>query len=328
MRRPRPGVYSVERLYEDVRVHLPSDIDVHVRVSRFLSLGLWRRFYDAFAACRYQDDVNHVTGDVHFLTYFLTKQRTLLTILDCGVLERLSGFKRWVLWFFWFWLAEKRCAVIVVISAATKVQLLKYLHCDPEKIRVIHCNVSAEFQAAPKPFNAIRPRLLQIGTKENKNIERVAEAIRGLECELVVIGRLSDGQRGALEKNVVCFENRIGLSREELLDEYRRCDLLVFVSTYEGFGLPIVEANAVGRPVVTSNLLSMPEVAGDAACLVDPFDVASIRTGIRRVIEDADFREQLVTLGFANAERFSVEVIANQYAELYREIHQKTKYTG
>ena len=324
MRRPRPGIYSVERLYEDVRGHLPSDIQVDIRVSRFFSNGLWRRFYDAVAACRHQGDVNHVTGDVHFLTYLLAKHRTLLTVHDCGALERFSGLKRWMLWFFWFWLPEKRCAAIIVVSAATKSQLLRYLQCDTDKIHVIHNNVSVEFQAVPKPFKTMRPRLLQIGTTENKNIERVAEAIRDLECDLIVIGRLSDSQRAALERNAVCFENRVGLSREELLDEYRRCDLLVFVSTYEGFGLPIVEANAVGRPVVTSNLLSMPEVAGDAACLVDPFDVASIRTGIHRVVRDAKYREELVARGFTNAERFRVEVIASQYAELYREIHLKS----
>ena len=149
-------------------------------------------------------------------------------------------------------------------------------------MRVIHCNVSAEFRELPRPFRADRPRLLQIGTTENKNVERVAEAIAGLKCELVVIGRLSDGQRAALECNAVRFENRFDLGREQLVEEYQSCDLLVFVSTYEGFGLPIVEANAVGRPVVTSDLESMSEVAGGSACLVDPFDAMSIRSRTAR----------------------------------------------
>lgn len=325
MRRPRPGIYSVERLYEDVRKNMSSDIQVRVRVSRFYSQGLWRRLYDAVAAYRHQGDINHVTGDVHFLTYFLAKRRTLLTILDCGVLEQLRGFKRWVLWFFWFWLAEKRCSFIVVISAETKKQLLRHLHCDPKKIRVIYCNVSSEFRPFPTTFNSDRPRLLQIGTTDNKNIERLAEAIKGLECDLVVIGKLSDSQQTALEQNSIYFENRVGLSRGELLDEYHSCDLLVFISTYEGFGLPIVEANAVGRPVVTSKVLSMPEVAGDAACLVDPFDITSIRAGICRVIDDVEYREQLVSCGFANAERFQASVLATQYAKLYKDIHQNAE---
>jgi glycosyltransferase involved in cell wall biosynthesis len=323
MRRPTPEWYSIERLYEDVRACLPPDISVQVRISRYYSRGLWGRFYDAVAASRHQGDVNHITGDVHFLTYFLSKHRTVLTVHDCGLLETLRGVRRWVFWLFWFWLPEKRCAVITVVSEATKLQLLRYLQCDPDKVWVIHNNVSTEFQSAPASFDTARPTLLQIGTTENKNIERLAEALNGLNCELVVIGQLNPNQQSALNLNMVRFEMRVGLSREELLGEYRRCDMLVFVSTYEGFGLPIVEANAVGRPVVTSNLLSMPEVAGDAACLVDPFDVMSIRAGIRRVIDDAQYREQLVARGFVNAERFRVESIATQYADLNRKIHQQ-----
>ena len=95
-------------------------------------------------------------------------------------------------------------------------------------------------------------------------------------------------------------------------------DLLVFVSTYEGFGLPILEAQATGRPVITSNVLSMPEVAGDSACLVDPFDVSSIRKGILKVINDPAYREKLIKRGFENVKRFQPDKIAEQYADIYR----------
>ena len=122
-------------------------------------------------------------------------------------------------------------------------------------------------------------------------------------------------------RGIPVFKNIFDLSREELVEQYQRCDLLIFASTYEGFGLPIVEANAVGRPVVTSNLWSMPEVAGNAACLVDPLDVASIRAGICRVIQDSAYRERLVEAGFENVKRFQVEGIAAQYANLYRSVY-------
>jgi glycosyltransferase involved in cell wall biosynthesis len=115
------------------------------------------------------------------------------------------------------------------------------------------------------------------------------------------------------------------LSNEDLLKQYQCADMLVFASTYEGFGLPIVEANAVGRAVVTSNICSMPEVAGDAACLVDPYDVESIRKGILQVINCADYRAALVTAGLKNVERFRPEKIAEQYAQLYRKIYVANK---
>jgi glycosyltransferase involved in cell wall biosynthesis len=94
----------------------------------------------------------------------------------------------------------------------------------------------------------------------------------------------------------------------------------MFASLYEGFGLPILEANAVGRPVITSKLYSMPEVGGNAACYVDPYDSADIRAAVSKLIEDSQYRDQLVVNGFRNVERFRPEVVATQYANLYRKL--------
>ena len=101
---------------------------------------------------------------------------------------------------------------------------------------------------------------------------------------------------------------------------YEEADIVTLMSTLEGFGMPIVEAQAVGRVVVTSNVSSMPEVAGDGACLVDPLDVSAIRAGIRKVIDDDGYREDLVRRGFENVKRFDPERIAQQYLDLYRRI--------
>ena len=317
----KPGqVYSVERFFSDVRDALPLEYVVEVKRSRYESRGLWRRAYNVIEATFHQGDINHVTGDVHFLTYLLARRKTVLTILDCVTLERLKGIKRRIFWFFWYWLPVRRSKVITVISASTKKELLKFVNCDPDKIQVIHCPVSPTFTVSPKVFNADCPRILQIGTTQNKNIERLAQALRGLSAQLVIIGELSNSQRAALEANNIRYENYFGLSDAELLDQYLSADMLAFVSTYEGFGMPIAEANAVGRPVITSNLYSMPEVAGDAACIVDPYDVPAIRSGIERIISDAEYRNRLVEAGFKNIERFRVDYIAAQYAELYQRL--------
>ena len=95
---------------------------------------------------------------------------------------------------------------------------------------------------------------------------------------------------------------------------------MIFASTYEGFGLPIIEANAVGRPVVTSKLSPMTEVAGDAASLVNPYDSSNIRAGVMRIINDPFYRESLVKAGFENALRFSAESVAESYAKVYRKL--------
>lgn len=321
MRKPRPNVFSIERLYEDVRGAMPEIMAVDVWRCRHESAGLWPRLRDAWRARKAQCDVNHVTGDTHYLTFFLDSRRTVLTVPDLVSLERLRGIRRWLLWFLWYWLPVKRSCKVVTISECTRSALLKRVHCNPAKVRVIHCPVSAEFQPSPLQWNSLRPRILQIGTTPNKNIERVAGALAGIPCCLVVVGPLTQTQAAMLLQHGIEYENLVGLSRSALVEQYARADMLLFVSTYEGFGLPIVEANAVGRPVVTSNLSSMPEVAGAAACLVDPYRIEDIRAGVLKVICDGGYRDQLIEAGFANARRFRVETVAAQYASLYKEVN-------
>jgi len=207
-----------------------------------------------------------------------------------------------------------------VISESTRAALLESVRCDPSKVRVIHNNVSDEFRPMSRSFDRENPRVLQIGTGWNKNVERVAEALTGIRCRLAIVGELSSAQISTLLCHGIDYENLIGLSREALVAEYAASDLLVFASIYEGFGLPIIEAQAIGRPVVTSNISAMPEVAGDAACFVDPIEVSSIRAGILRVIDDENYRRQLVDAGFHNVERFRTAAVAARYEALYREI--------
>ena len=319
-RKPEIDYYSIERLFVDIRAAMPSDIDVVIRESSFLSRGLWRRVFNIIEATFHQGDVNHITGDVHFLTYLLKHKQTVLTIHDCVSLERLHGIKRWVLWLFWYWLPVRCSAAITVNSKTTKRELLRFISYNPDKIHVIYSCISEWFRPYEREFNSSCPRILQIGTKPNKNIERVAAALAGIESRWVVIGHLSQDQCSLIESYGIHYENYFGLNEDALLEQYQLADMLVFASTYEGFGAPIAEMNAVGRPVITSELYSMPEVAGDAACLVDPYDVQSIRTGILRVIEDAGYRDCLVKAGFCNRERFRPAVIAEQYASLYRNL--------
>ena len=319
-RRPQGANFSLERLFADVRRALPASINTEVVVSRFPSKGILRRIYNMLEAACHQGDVNHIAGDVHFLAFLLRKKRTLLTILDLVSVHRLQGWRRTVFLFLWYWLPIKRVAVVSVISEFTKQDLLRHIRVNPQKVRVLHAPVSAAFQPAAGEFDAANPVILQVGTGPNKNVERVAQALQGISCHLCVIGNLDENQSRVLRQCGVEYSSVSNISDAQVVDEYRRCDMLVFASTYEGFGLPIVEAQATGRPVVTSTACSMPEVAGDAACLVDPRDVASIRTGILKVIDDSSYRDQLVRRGFENVKRFRAESIAAQYAAIYREL--------
>lgn len=320
MRKPASAAYSMETVYADVRANLPDDIVARVQHCSFESRGIVNRLCDAWAARRHQGDVNHITGDVHYLAYFLKPARTVITMHDCIGLDRTKGLKHWLLWLFWYWLPGRRCRLIVTVSNAAKERLLAYLRCPADKIRVIHNPVGAEYRPSPKAFDDQRPKILFVGTMENKNLDRMAEALAGISCEAVILGQMSARQVAAFQLAGVSFTTRFNLPREGVVSCYQECDFLAFASAYEGFGLPIIEAQAVGRPVVTSNLHSMPEVAGGAACLVDPFDVASIREGFLKVIRDREYCDALVQRGFVNARRFSVRDVAARYAAIYREV--------
>lgn len=322
-RGPYNSYSSIERLFSNIRNKLPATIVCKVSVSPFVSRGFWKRLANILAAPFFQGDVNHITGDVHYIDLLLQKNKTILTILDCVVLERLEGIKKKIFLFLWYWLPEKRSSYITVISQSAKIELLRYIKCNPDKIRVIHACIPDEFKPCHKLFNTAKPVLLQVGTRYNKNLVRVAEALQGIACQLRIIGVLDDQQLSALSAYHVEYSSVADISDEQIVKEYQESDMLIFVSTYEGFGMPIVEANAVGRPVLTSNILSMPEVAGNAACLVDPFDVNEIRNGLLHILNDEQYRSELVENGYLNAKRFESQNIAEQYAMLYSEIYQR-----
>jgi glycosyltransferase involved in cell wall biosynthesis len=267
-----------------------------------------------------QGDVNHITGDVHYLAFLLRRDRTVLTVHDLGILYRTAGLRRAVIRFFWFWLPVRCSRVVVAISETTRQALIASVRCNPDKVKVIYNGVSDDFKPSPKGEFPSVPRILHVGTGENKNLLRVAEALRGIRCCLIVIGTLSEAQRRCLVVHEITYENYVNLSGAEIVAAYEKSDLVVFASTFEGFGLPIIEAQAVGRPVITSNIMPMAEVAGDAACLVDPFSVESIRNGISHVIASVDYRNKLVRDGLANVDRFRLSAVSREYENVYREL--------
>ncbi len=318
-RKPGPDAHSIERIYSDLTSLLPARFFVERKETLFYSRGFFRRVVDTIFAVFRQGDVNHIIGDCHFLVLLLAESKTMLTIHDCNALNRtMPG--RFLLWLFWFKLPVMRVKRVVTVSEYSKSNICEVTGCPAHKVEVIHNFVSPEFKPTVYSFNQEKPRILQLGTKANKNLTRVLEAIEGIHCELTVIGRMSESQHELIRRFGVDCRNLYSLERNQLVDEYKRTDLVVLASTDEGFGMPIIEANAVGRPVLTSTVASMPEVAGEAACLVNPFCVEDIRRGIQKVFDDDGYREELIELGFLNVQRFSPKVAAERYAEVYQKL--------
>lgn len=321
-RKPYPtGHFSLEFIFADVRNRLAKKIQPRIVEGRWFSRGVFRRLWIALEASLRQGDVNLITGDIQYVALFLKKRRTLLMIPDCGQLQASGGAMRTLEKLMWLTLPIRRARKVITISENAREEILQLTGCDPEKVVVIPVAINEQFVYSPRDFHQECPVLLQVGQAENKNLTRILEAIRGLPVKLVVIGEISARNRDLINSYGINCENRCRLRQEQIVQAYVDCDMLVFPSTYEGFGMPIVEAQVVGRPVVTSNVASMPWVAGDGACLVDPFSVESIRAGILKVIEDKAYREELIVKGRENAKRFDPDEIAHRYLALIQETY-------
>lgn len=323
-RRPLDSHFSIEGYFSRIRDHIHQNADIRCYELPCFSRGIWGRLRNCLGAFRNQRDVNHVTGDIHYVACFLDPRRTLLTVHDCQVLERLRGWKRAIVKFFWYTLPIRNAVRITVNSNETKRQLLREVRYPPERIHVIPVSVSSLFQPFEKPFNAECPCVLQVGTKSNKNLLRLIHALGGIRCRLEIVGPIDSQTRVLLNESKLEYRNHERLTDQSLVELYRGADIVSFVSTHEGFGMPIVEAQWVERVCVTSNCSSMPEVAGFGACLVDPFDVMSIRAGFERVIAEPAFRKSLIEAGRRNRERFESHRIADAFLELYREVLEES----
>ena len=314
--------FSIEISFDQMLASFPAERGwvVEKVVCPFYSKGILSRLRALRAVGRLQADVYHITGDVHFLALALPRRRTVLTVHDCGFLYDRPRLRGWLLRSFWLDWPVRRCRAITAVSEATRQDILRNSSCEPSKVRVIPTVIAEHFQrAAPRPLSE-RPCVLHVGLAPNKNFLRHVEALAGVPCRLRVVGKLEPMHHEWLRRHQVEYTHGFNLSAAEMQEAYGEADLLLFASTFEGFGMPVLEAQTVGRPVVTSNASSLPEVAGDGACLVDPFDVASIRAGVVQVIEDAAYRAALVQRGFENVKRFRPRTVASQYADLYAEV--------
>lgn len=310
---------SIERVFRHVNDALDDSFDTSfVRLPFDNSLvGLIKNL---LSFKRPESDIYHITGHSHYIALRLPSNRTVLTVHDLFFMNNRTGIRRWFLKKLYLDWPLKRARYVTAISEATKVEIAKYLPDVAERIVVIENPLDPQFEFSPKEFSFEKPEILQLGTVVNKNVPRLIRALSGLSCRLTLVGKVDEEISSALDESDIEYRTIDRLADDELIDAYKNADIVSFCSTYEGFGLPIIEAQAVGRVVVTSNLSPMKEVAGDGAELVDPFDEASIRAGFDRVIADSSRRNDLIEKGRSNVARFSAKHAAEAYSAIYEQV--------
>jgi glycosyltransferase involved in cell wall biosynthesis len=254
----------------------------------------------------------HLTATMHDLTAFLMPE-----LHTRGNVNADHVFAERIL---------KRAEGLIAVSENTRQDAIRLLGIPPERITTIYSGVSEVFFDA-SPTRRARPYLLYVGTIEpRKNLatlldawQQVVPALRG-EFELVVAGPVGWSAQATVAR-IRAEATYLGYVPEEDLPALvAGATAFVYPSLYEGFGFPVVQAMAAGVAVVTSNVSCLPEVAGDAALLVDPRSAAELAAAVTRVLESVDLRAELGARGRVRARRYRWETCAEQSLQFFRGI--------
>ena len=235
--------------------------------------------------------------------------------------------------------AKRECDIIVCVSETTKQDVMEILKIPERKLRVVYeapdpfysPRSEDNIQKIKEKFNIGGDYLLCVGTREpRKNLERAIIAFAEIsrvyaDLTLIIAGKYGWGNDSSKFKvQSAKLESRVKIlgyvEKEDLPALYSGAQAFIYPSLYEGFGLPILEAMACGCPVVTSNLGSMKEIAGEAAILVDPVSISGIANGIAKIVGDSKTRNRLINEGQRRNLEFSWEKTAFQTLDIYRSL--------
>lgn len=321
------GNFSLEKVFRQIAKSL-SKTRFAVRFEQVKHFSTLSGVFKDLATYKPKEtaDIYHITGHITYIALILPPERTILTIPDLRILAVRRGWRRFLIKKIFFDLPIRRMKYITAISQTTKDECVKQLGAAAEKIRAIELPLDEALAAGEKKeFNSQCPKILQVGTAPHKNVPNVVRALEGINCELVIIGRLNDELLRLLEEKKIRYRNEFEIDEAAVIEHYRTADIVVFCSIAEGFGLPIIEAQAMRTPVVTSDINPMKEVAGDAALLVDPYNSTEIGNAVKRIIEDEATRNELINRGAENIKRYHHQAVAERYEDLYTEVFEKNQ---
>jgi glycosyltransferase involved in cell wall biosynthesis len=289
----------------------------------------------------------HLLHEPHYVLPPAVRCRTVVTIHDCIHLmfpQYLPGTLAHVYARVSMWSAVRKSDRILTVSEASKRDILRFFDIAPEKVDVIYNAIDERFLRSPddesmdrikQRYQLNHPFLLYVGNiKPHKNLERLIDAFgraraAGLDdLRLIIVGdelsKYPPLRQAVHRHRLDKYVRFLGFQPYDTLAVfYRLARAFVFPSLYEGFGLPPLEAMACGTPVITSNVSSLPEVAGGAALLVDPYDPASIAEAITRAVTDEGLREELSRRGLARAREFSWEQSVSAVHRIYMEVLER-----
>jgi len=323
-RHPLATYFSIENIFHKLEEELASQF--HISTERQVVPNISGSFKGLLAnnkyASRSEQGIHHITGDIYYITSHL-KGAKIVTYHDFVLMNRTGNpVKKQVFKYLWYTQPVKAADIITVISPQVKKELLDITGVDEKKVRVIPNFYNPFFDTIRKIPGVTKQNaaeVLFIGTTAHKNLRNAILALEGTGITLNIVGRPSEENKELITKCGITANIFQGLSLPELGKLYQGASCLLFPSLYEGFGLPIIEAQAAGLPVITSNREPMSWVAGKAARLINPLDVADIRSAVINVLEDTVQTALMVEEGFKNVQRFQLSTITAAYAACYEQ---------
>jgi len=323
---------------------------------RFSTKVIWPKIYPVweqlslpFSVMQDQLDVLHCPGN-SAPTFLPGRVKLVLSINDVMFMFPTSKLPKSPSWYqrigreylnYIVPIVAKRAAAITTISLSSRDDILQYIDVSPDRISVIWlaanqaCRIIPDIallNAVRTKYNLKNPFILALGALDpRKNTAIILKAFAEFRQQfngqimLVIISLSANGMGGfhrlAEELGIADKVLLIGfVSEDDLVALYNAAELLVYPSLYEGFGLPVLEAMACGTPVITSSCGSIPEIAGDAAVMVDPHDAGEIAAAMMGVLTDQVMYRNLVAKGRGRAELFSWQRAAEETFVVYQAV--------
>lgn len=265
-------------------------------------------------------DVVHVMSPTEAYILPFIKAKRIITFHDLGtIIASRNSIYRIAKMAFYILPAVFFSDFITFVSNETLKEFQKLTGCKKnEKFKVVYNFSDSRFSAGTeKQIKQKQFSILHIGTAHRKSLEMVIEACKGLKVQLDIVGILSDAQQKLLNRYNINYKNEYDITTAQVIEKYFSCDIVSFPSSYEGFGMPIIEANATGKPVIAGDIPILHEIAGDSAVYVNPKSAEQIRGAIQKLQNDSVFYNKMSTLGLKNSKRFSADIIVNKYEKLY-----------
>jgi glycosyltransferase involved in cell wall biosynthesis len=300
---------------------------------------MWEQTAFPALAARHHLDLLH---SLHYTMPLAYQGRSVVTFHDLTffLFPRLHTLPKRYFFRLFIHLSRRRAAAIIADSESTRLDAIRLAGVPPSRIHTVLLGVTPDFhpesdvavlEAVRQKYNLPERFLLFVGLLEpRKNLPALLQAFAKLppqqpEVKLVIVGR-----QGWMYAQTLQLVQSLGLvekvhftgyvDQADMPQVYNLAEMAIYPSTYEGFGLPVLEAMACGAPVITSNVSSMPEIAGEAGVLVPPGDISALGQAIEHLLSDPAERQRRSALGLERAARFTWQRTAAQTLEVYKRV--------